>query len=95
MWAKKVKWDMSGGVITAQGDCSAFKGIISYSGKEQPIVVDLMSDAPYNKQYTNCCKGIMLSASRIDKKYVVSTFEVIVGRAETLSKQLNCQTISL
>jgi hypothetical protein len=76
--------DMLVGITIEQEDCSTFKRITPHSCKEQQlIVIDLLSGTHYNNQYINCCKRVCLVHKGLIKKDAVSTFGVIVGRADT------------
>ncbi|WRX22214.1 COBRA [Theobroma cacao] len=86
-WAKKeVIWSMVGAQTTEQGDCSKFKGNIPHCCKKTPTVVDLLPGVPYNQQFTNCCKGGVLSAWGQDPQAAVSAFQVSIGLAGTSNK---------
>ncbi|XP_073118679.1 COBRA-like protein 4 isoform X1 [Henckelia pumila] len=86
-WAKKeVIWDMKGAQATEQGDCSKFKGNIPHCCKRTPTAVDLLPAAPYNQQFSNCCKGGVLAAWGQDPQAAVSAFQVSVGQAGTSNK---------
>ncbi|MED6134442.1 COBRA-like protein 4 [Stylosanthes scabra] len=86
-WAKKeVIWTMVGAQTTEQGDCSKFKGNVPHCCKKTPTVVDLLPGVPYNQQYSNCCKGGVVSAWGQDPSSAVSAFQVSVGQAGTSNK---------
>ncbi|GAU47499.1 hypothetical protein TSUD_285290 [Trifolium subterraneum] len=86
-WAKKeVIWSMVGAQTTEQGDCSKFKGNIPHCCKKVPTVVDLLPGVPYNQQFTNCCKGGVVSAWGQDPTQSISAFQVSVGLAGTSNK---------
>ncbi|XP_057951094.1 protein COBRA-like [Malania oleifera] len=57
-------------------DCSKFKAQISHCCKRSPQIVDLTPGAPYNQQYTNCCKGGMLASWGQDPSAAVSAFHM-------------------
>ncbi|XP_059598399.1 COBRA-like protein 4 isoform X1 [Vitis vinifera] len=86
-WAKKeVIWSMVGAQTTEQGDCSKFKGNIPHCCKKTPTVVDLLPGVPYNQQFSNCCKGGVVSSWGQDPAASVSAFQVSVGLAGTSNK---------
>ncbi|KAI4343993.1 hypothetical protein L6164_011271 [Bauhinia variegata] len=86
-WAKKeVIMTMVGAQATEQGDCSKFKLAIPHSCKRNPEVVDLMPGAPYNMQYTNCCRGGVLASWTQDPTTAVSAFQMAVGKSGTSNK---------
>lgn len=86
-WAKKeVIWSMVGAQATEQGDCSKFKGTIPHCCKRTPTIVDLLPGVPYNQQFTNCCKGGVISSYGQDPAGAVSAFQVSVGLAGTSNK---------
>ncbi|XP_022738770.1 COBRA-like protein 4 [Durio zibethinus] len=92
-WAKKeVIWSMVGAQTTEQGDCSKFKGNVPHCCKRNPIVVDLLPGVPYNQQFSNCCKGGVLSAWGQDPIGSVSAFQVSVGLAGTSNKTVKLPT---
>jgi hypothetical protein len=77
--------DMLVGITIEQEDCSTFKRITPHSCKEQQlIVIDLLSGTHYNNQLIlTAAKGVCLVDGGLIKKDAVSTFGVIVGRADT------------
>lgn len=86
-WAKKeVIWSMTGSQTTEQGDCSRFKGNIPHCCKKDPTVVDLLPGTPYNQQYTNCCKGGVISSWVQDPANAASSFLLVVGSAGTSNR---------
>ncbi|XVF11760.1 hypothetical protein REPUB_Repub08aG0055800 [Reevesia pubescens] len=92
-WAKKeVIWSMVGAQTTEQGDCSKFKENVSHCCKRNPIVVDLLPGVPYNQQFSNCCKGGVVSAWGQDPIGSVSAFQVSVGLAGTSNKTVKLPT---
>ncbi|MCE3214706.1 hypothetical protein HAX54_053113 [Datura stramonium] len=71
---------MWGAEATEQGDCSAFKGgIPPHCCEKQPVIVDLLPGAPYNKQVFNCCKGGVLTSLTQDPGKYGASFEMSVG----------------
>ncbi|PON50156.1 COBRA-like protein [Parasponia andersonii] len=88
-WAKKeIIWSMLGAQATEQGDCSKFKINIPHSCKRNPTVVDLLPDAPFNQQFTNCCKGGVLASWGEDPSASVAAFQISVGLSGTSNKTL-------
>ncbi|XP_057952722.1 COBRA-like protein 4 isoform X2 [Malania oleifera] len=86
-WAKKeIIWTVVGAQAAEQGDCSKFKANIPHCCKRSPQVVDLTPGAPYNQQYTNCCKGGVLASWGQDPSAAVSAFQMGVGVAGTSNK---------
>ncbi|KAJ7292340.1 hypothetical protein O6H91_Y283400 [Diphasiastrum complanatum] len=79
-WAKnEVIWEMSGAQAAMQGDCSKFEGPIPHCCKRDPVIVDLLPDAPYNLQMANCCKGGVLTSFAQDHQNSIASFQVTVG----------------
>lgn len=86
-WAKKeIIWAMMGAQATEQGDCSKFKLKIPHSCKRSPQVVDLLPGASYNMQYTNCCKGGVLTSWGQDPSGAISAFQMGVGLSGRTNK---------
>ncbi|CAL5325931.1 protein COBRA-like [Camellia sinensis] len=86
-WAKKeVIWSMVGSQATDQGDCSKYKGNIPHCCRKDPTVVDLLPGTPYNLQFTNCCKGGVISSWVQDPNNFASSFQISVGSAGTTNK---------
>ncbi|KAI4366719.1 hypothetical protein MLD38_022560 [Melastoma candidum] len=87
-WDKKeVIYGILGAQTAEQGDCSKFKETtIPHCCKKDPTVVDLLPSAPYNQQFTNCCKGGVVAAWGQDPSSSVSAFQVTVGLAGTSNK---------
>ncbi|XP_027353101.1 COBRA-like protein 4 [Abrus precatorius] len=86
-WAKKeIIWAMMGAQATEQGDCAKFKLKIPHSCKRNPQVVDLLPGAPFNMQFTNCCRGGVLTSWGQDPSGAVSAFQIGVGLSGTSNK---------
>ncbi|RXH68310.1 hypothetical protein DVH24_028457 [Malus domestica] len=86
-WARReVIWAAVGAEATEQGDCSRFKGNVPHCCKKTPTFVDLLPGVPYNQQFTNCCKGGVLSAWGQDPSTAVSSFQLSVGSAGTTNR---------
>ncbi|KAA8542567.1 hypothetical protein F0562_023719 [Nyssa sinensis] len=86
-WTKKeVIWSMAGAQATEQGDCSKFKLAVPHCCKKTPTVVDMLPGAPYNQQFSNCCKGGVLASWGQDPSSSVSAFQVTVGLSGTSNK---------
>ncbi|XP_058180719.1 protein COBRA-like [Rhododendron vialii] len=83
-WAKKeVIWSMQGAQTTEQGDCSRFKANVPHCCKKDPAVVDLLPGTPYNQQFSNCCRGGVISSWVQDPANAASSFQLTVGAAGT------------
>ncbi|XAR63830.1 hypothetical protein NMG60_11023932 [Bertholletia excelsa] len=86
-WAKKeVIMTVVGAQAAQQGDCSKFKTAIPHSCSRSPKIVDLLPGAPFNQQFSNCCRGGVLSAWGQDPLGAVSAFQMGVGYAGTSNK---------
>ncbi|XP_047340364.1 COBRA-like protein 6 [Impatiens glandulifera] len=57
----EIIWKMMGAETTEQGDCSKFNNV-PYCCLKKPIIIDLLPGTPFNNQFTNCCKGGVLSS---------------------------------
>ncbi|KAL3814506.1 hypothetical protein ACJIZ3_015774 [Penstemon smallii] len=78
----EVLWDILGAEATEQGNCSAFKGRqLPHCCLKEPIIIDLLPAAPYNKQVGNCCRGGVVSSMIQDpgKSIAYSNASVITG----------------
>lgn len=92
-WAKKeIIWTVMGAQATEQGDCSKFKLKIPHSCKRNPQVVDLLPGAPFNIQFTNCCRGGVLTSWGQDPSGAVSAFQIGVGLSGTSNKTVKLPT---
>ncbi|KAM5574415.1 COBRA-like protein 6 [Rosa sericea] len=83
-WNKsEVIWDMRGAEAVEQGDCSSFKasgaGQLPHCCMKRPVIMDLLPGTPYNMQYTNCCKGGVLSSMNQDPSKYLSAFQMSIG----------------
>ncbi|XP_015089119.1 COBRA-like protein 6 [Solanum pennellii] len=79
---KEVIWQMWGAETTEQGDCSAIKGdTLPHCCLKEPVILDLLPGAPYNKQVANCCKGGVLTSLTQDPEKYVSSFEMSIASA--------------
>ncbi|CAN4110695.1 unnamed protein product [Withania somnifera] len=77
---KEVIWDMWGAETTEQGDCSAIKAANPpHCCEKEPVIVDLLPGAPYNKQVANCCKGGMLTSLTQDPGKYGASFEMSIA----------------
>ncbi|KAK1302292.1 COBRA-like protein 6 [Acorus calamus] len=83
MWpADEVIWSMNGAEATEQGNCSRFKGAVPpHSCVNNPVIVDLLPGAPYNRQSANCCRGGVLSSLSQDPVRSIASFQISVGSA--------------
>ncbi|KAL5723185.1 COBRA-like protein 1 [Ranunculus cassubicifolius] len=87
VWAKKeVIWNMVGAQTIDQGDCSRYKGNIPHCCRRDPTIVDLLPGTPYNQQYSNCCRGGVISSMNQDPSSAASAFQIIVGASGTSNK---------
>ncbi|XP_009776069.1 COBRA-like protein 6 isoform X1 [Nicotiana sylvestris] len=78
----EVIWDMSGAEATEQGDCSAIKATQPpHCCEKEPVIVDLLPGAPYNKQVANCCKGGVLTSLTQDPEKYGAAFQMNIGSA--------------
>lgn len=76
----EIIWEMWGAETTEQGDCSAIKGDNPpHCCEKEPVLLDLLPGAPYNKQVANCCKGGVLTSMTQDPMKYVSSFEMSIG----------------
>lgn len=92
-WAKKeIIWAMMGAQATEQGDCAKFKIKIPHSCKRSPQVVDLLPGASFNMQYTNCCKGGVLTSWGQDPSGAVAAFQMGVGLSGRSNKTVKLPT---
>ncbi|KAF5444056.1 hypothetical protein F2P56_036560 [Juglans regia] len=75
-------WDMWGAEATQQGNCSRFRGqFLPHCCEKQPVIVDLMPGARYNKQFSKCCKEGLLSSMTQDPSMSVAAFRMNVNKA--------------
>lgn len=80
---KEVIWDMQGAEATEQGNCSAFRGKqLPHCCEKQPVIIDLLPGAPYNKQSSNCCRGGVLTSITQDPSKYISTFQMHISSAD-------------
>ncbi|KAK3028238.1 hypothetical protein RJ639_037572, partial [Escallonia herrerae] len=76
----EVIWNMWGAEAVEQGNCSAIKGQqLPHCCEKEPVIIDLLPGAPYNKQVANCCKGGVLSSLTQDPDNSVAAFQMNVG----------------
>lgn len=74
---------MQGAEATEQGNCSAFKGkVLPHCCDKEPVILDLLPGANYNKQAANCCRGGVLSSMTQDDSKYMSAFQMHIGTAE-------------
>lgn len=79
-------WSILGAEATEQGNCSAFKGKkLPHCCEKEPVIIDLLAGAPYNKQVANCCKGGVLSSMTQDPRKYVASFQMHIGSASSNS----------
>lgn len=77
----EVIWNMLGAETTEQGNCSAFRGgVLPHCCEKEPVIVDLLPGAPYNKQVANCCKGGVLSSMTQDPEKFGAAFQMSLGK---------------
>ncbi|KAH6806241.1 COBRA-like protein 6 precursor [Perilla frutescens var. frutescens] len=81
---KEVIWNMMGAEATEQGNCSAFKGkVLPHCCQQEPVIIDLLPGAPYNKQAANCCRGGVLTSMIQDPTKYMSAFQMHTGTASS------------
>ncbi|CAI0556875.1 unnamed protein product [Linum tenue] len=89
-WAKKeVIWSVLGAQASDQGDCSSFKENLPHSCKKNPSIIDLLPNAPFNQQFSQCCKGGVLASQGQDPAAAVSSFQISIGRSGTSKKTIS------
>ncbi|KAA8545494.1 hypothetical protein F0562_020278 [Nyssa sinensis] len=75
---------MWGAEATEQGNCSAFKGgQLPHCCDKEPVIIDLLPGAPYNKQVANCCKGGVISSMTQDPDKYLAAFQMNIGVSST------------
>ncbi|CAK9168263.1 unnamed protein product [Ilex paraguariensis] len=80
----QVIWNMVGAEATEQGNCSAFIGRqLPHCCEKEPVIIDLLPGAPYNKQVANCCKGGVLSSMVQDPDKYGAAFQMNIGVSST------------
>ncbi|KAK4401977.1 COBRA-like protein 6 [Sesamum angolense] len=57
----------------------------TWPGDEEPVIIDLLPGAPYNKQVANCCKGGVLSSMMQDPGKYLAAFQMHIGSASDSS----------
>lgn len=65
---------MWGGEATLRGNCSRFAGKPPHCCNKLPVIVDLLPNAPMDRQITNCCRGGLLSSRMENESNASSTF---------------------
>lgn len=76
----QVIWNMWGAEATEQGNCTYFKGKeLPHCCEKQPVIIDLLPGAPYNKQVSNCCKGGILPSMSQDPDKYLAAFQMNIG----------------
>ncbi|XP_057808026.1 COBRA-like protein 6 isoform X2 [Salvia miltiorrhiza] len=79
----EVIWNMLGAEATEQGNCSLFKGkVLPHCCEREPVIIDLLPAAPYNKQVANCCRGGILTSVTQDPAKHISAFQMHIGTAD-------------
>ncbi|KAL3515680.1 hypothetical protein ACH5RR_022582 [Cinchona calisaya] len=79
-----VIWNIWGAEATEQGNCSAFRGRqLPHCCEKEPVIVDLLPGAPYNKQVANCCKGGVLTSMTQDHAKYGASFQMNIGSPST------------
>ncbi|KAK4476840.1 hypothetical protein RD792_016000 [Penstemon davidsonii] len=80
----EVIWDILGAEATEQGNCSAFKGRqLPHCCLKEPVIIDLLPGAPYNKQVGNCCRGGVVSSMIQDPGKSLAAFQMHIGSASS------------
>ncbi|KAI9396663.1 hypothetical protein POPTR_004G167100v4 [Populus trichocarpa] len=75
---EEIIWSMFSACATKQGECSPVKYGGAHSCMPNPVIVDLMPDAPPVNMSENCCRGGLISARAIDPLRSLSSFEMTV-----------------
>ncbi|XWS09601.1 hypothetical protein CRYUN_Cryun39dG0003600 [Craigia yunnanensis] len=76
----EVIWWVRGAEPTEQGNCSRITGKrLPLSCEKEPVIIDLMPEAPYNSRFANCCKGGVLSSIAQDPSKYGAAFQMTVG----------------
>lgn len=83
----EVIWNMWGAEATEQGNCSRFKGgELPHCCEQKPVIVDLMPGARFNKQFSNCCKGGVLTSMIQDQTKSVAAFQMNINKPSVINK---------
>lgn len=87
----EVIWNMWGAEAIYQGNCSQFKGAPErpHCCEKEPVIIDLLPGTPFNKQFSNCCKGGELSSMVQDSSKFLSAFRMNVGAFSNNSTNIN------
>ncbi|TQD84498.1 hypothetical protein C1H46_029933 [Malus baccata] len=87
----EVIWNMWGAEAIYQGNCSRFKGAPErpHCCEMEPVIIDLLPGTPFNKQFSNCCKGGELSSMVQDSSKFLSAFRMNVGAFSNNSTNIN------
>ncbi|KAL7157332.1 hypothetical protein ABFS83_02G070800 [Erythranthe nasuta] len=81
---EEVIWSITGAETTEQGDCSKFTGgSLPHCCEKKPVIIDLLPNAPFNKQVSNCCRSGILSSMLQDSVNYISAFQMNIGSADT------------
>ncbi|PIN02711.1 hypothetical protein CDL12_24772 [Handroanthus impetiginosus] len=89
----EVIWNILGAEATEQGDCSAFRGgQLPHCCEKEPVIIDLLSGTPYNKQVANCCRGGVLSSMMQDQGKHLAAFQMHIGSPSSNGSTLGLAT---
>ncbi|KAF9620157.1 hypothetical protein IFM89_010816 [Coptis chinensis] len=78
------------------GNCSSFKeDLIPHSCQRNPVIADLIPEAPGDSQSENCCHDGLLSAWAIEPSKSFTSFEIKVGNLNNNSSGFMPQNLTI
>ncbi|GAB4845938.1 hypothetical protein Ancab_024944 [Ancistrocladus abbreviatus] len=88
-WSLSWRWPhhevinhIAGAEAKEQGVCNeTLGGQRPHCCLKNPVIIDLIIGAPYNKRVANCCKGGVLASMTQDPSKAVAAFQMNVGNA--------------